>query len=149
MVKPITYYSTNDKDERADFKTALLKGMGSNYGLFMVAREEIPGIGRDRLLAMNAMSYAEIAFEVLSLFLGHEVPEGALRELLADAYREDRIPTVLERVTGRTHIMWLTRGPTYSFKDYAARFFGRMLNYFLGQIGARKVVVVATSGDTG
>ena len=31
--------------------------------------------------------------------------------------------------------MWLTKGPTYSFKDYAARFFGRMLNYFLGAMG--------------
>ena len=45
--------------------------------------------------------------------------------------------------------MWLTRGPTYSFKDYAARFFGRTLNFFLGERGLKRVVVVATSGDTG
>jgi threonine synthase len=45
--------------------------------------------------------------------------------------------------------MWLTHGPTYSFKDYAARFFGRALNYFLSKGGLRRVVVVATSGDTG
>ena len=48
-----------------------------------------------------------------------------------------------------THIMWLTKGPTYSFKDYAARFLARMLNYFLERRGLRRVVVVATSGDTG
>ena len=148
-MKPKTYYSTNNKDERVDFRTALLNGMGSNYGLYMVAREDIPEVGRDRLLAMKSMSYAEIAFEVLHPFLGYEVPEQPLTELLADAYREDKIPTEVQPVTGRTHIMWLTRGPTYSFKDYAARFFGRMLNYFLGRIGTRKVVVVATSGDTG
>jgi len=45
--------------------------------------------------------------------------------------------------------MWLTRGPTYSFKDYAARFFGRTLNYFLKKSDLRRVVAVATSGDTG
>ena len=45
--------------------------------------------------------------------------------------------------------MWLTQGPTYSFKDYAARFFGRILNYFLGRSGQKRVVAVATSGDTG
>ena len=45
--------------------------------------------------------------------------------------------------------MWLTQGPTYSFKDYAARFLGRALNYFLGAKGLKRVVVVATSGDTG
>ena len=43
-MRPITYYSTNNKEERANFRTALLKGMGSNYGLYMVAREEIPRV---------------------------------------------------------------------------------------------------------
>jgi threonine synthase len=68
---------------------------------------------------------------------------------LNDAYREDVIPTDIQHITGRTSIMWLTQGPTYSFKDYAARFFGRVLNFFLGARRLRKVVVVATSGDTG
>jgi threonine synthase len=45
--------------------------------------------------------------------------------------------------------MWLSRGPTYSFKDFAARFFGRVLNHFLGEGSLQRVVVVATSGDTG
>ncbi len=52
-------------------------------------------------------------------------------------------------MTEDTSLMWLTKGPTYSFKDYAARFFGRVLNYFLERRGLRRVVVVATSGDTG
>ena len=68
---------------------------------------------------------------------------------LDDAYREDKIPTEIQHVTGRTHIVWLTKGPTYSFKDYAARFFARALNYFLGKRGLKRTVVVATSGDTG
>lgn len=148
-MKPITYYSTNNKDERVNFRTALLNGMGSNYGLYMVARDDIPVLPLDLINSMSTMSYAEIAYQVLEPFLGSEIPAGALRDLLLDAYREDKIPTVIQHVTGRTHIMWLTRGPTYSFKDYAARFFGRALNYFLGQMGLRKVVVVATSGDTG
>ncbi|HEY3275232.1 MAG TPA: threonine synthase [Syntrophorhabdaceae bacterium] len=149
MIKPITYYSTNNKEERVNFRTALLNGMGSNYGLYMMAREDIPKIGAHSIAAMSSMSYAEIAFEVLFPFLGSEVPEKELRGILDDAYWVEKIPTTVQHVTGRTYIMWLTRGPTYSFKDYAARFFGRMLNYFLGSMGSRKVVVVATSGDTG
>ena len=39
--------------------------------------------------------------------------------------------------------------PTYSFKDYAARFFARVLNYFLKRSGLKRMVAVATSGDTG
>ena len=148
-MKPITYYSTNNKDERVNFRTALLNGMGSNYGLYMVARDNIPRLAPDLLAAMSSMSYAEIAYQVLEPFLGSEIPGNDLKDLLFDAYRDDKIPTVVQHVTGRSYIMWLTRGPTYSFKDYAARFFGRALNYFLGRMGLRKVVVVATSGDTG
>jgi threonine synthase len=146
---PITYYSTNNPGERINFETALLRGMAPDYGLYMVSRKDLPQISIDKLMAMPFMSYAQIAFEVLYPFLGSEVPERVLRSLLNDAYREDVIPTDVQHVTGRTYIMWLTKGPTYSFKDYAARFFGRMLNYFLGMRHLRRVVVVATSGDTG
>ena len=148
-MEPITYYSTNSPDERINFEAALLRGMAPDYGLYMVSRKELPQISIDKLMAMPFMSYAQIAFEVLYPFLGSEVSEKVLRSLLNDAYREDIIPTDIQYVTGRTHIMWLTKGPTYSFKDYAARFFGRMLNYFLGVRRLRRVVVVATSGDTG
>jgi threonine synthase len=148
-MEPITYYSTNNPSVRVNFETALLRGMAPDYGLYMVSRKELPQMPLDKLMAMPFMSYAQIAFEVLYPFLGSEVSEKVLRSLLNDAYREDIIPTDVQHVTGRTHIMWLTKGPTYSFKDYAARFFGRMLNYFLGVRRLRRVVVVATSGDTG
>ena len=145
----ITYYSTNNPGERVSFEIALLKGMAPDYGLYMPARSELPRVSRDTLRAMPAMSYGEIAFRVLHPFLDSEVPDDTLRAILNDAYREDVIPTEVRQVTGKTYIMWLTRGPTYSFKDYAARFFGRMLNYFLGERHLRRVVIVATSGDTG
>lgn len=148
-MKEIRYYSTNNPGERVNFETALLAGMASNYGLYMVARSDVPVLPEERIRAMRDMSYARIAFEVLEPFLGHEIPSAKLRPLLDDAYDEGKIPTVVQHVTGMTYIMWLTRGPTYSFKDYAARFFGRMLNFFLGKRGLRRVVVVATSGDTG
>lgn len=148
-MKKITYYSTNNKDYRVTFEEALLEGIAPDYGLYMIARDEIPKITMDKIKAMKGKSYSEIAFEVLSLYLAGEIPEKKLRELLEDAYREDKIPTDVEHITGNIYIMWLTKGPTYSFKDYAARFFGRTLNYFLGEKGLKRVVVVATSGDTG
>ncbi|HPH42488.1 MAG TPA: pyridoxal-phosphate dependent enzyme, partial [Syntrophorhabdaceae bacterium] len=148
-MKRLTYYSTNNTNERIDFETALLRGMASDYGLYMIARDEVPVLNIDKIRHMRTMSYAEISFEVLYPYLWSEVPEEKLRLLLNDAYREDKIPTYVQHVVGSTSIMWLTKGPTYSFKDYAARFFGRMLNYFLKKRGLRRIVVVATSGDTG
>jgi len=148
-MKSITYYNLNKKTEVVNFETALLRGMGSDYGLFMVTRKDIPKLSIDEIKEMKHMSYAQIAFKVLSPFLSSEIPSTKLEELLNDAYREDVIPTKVQNVIGNTHIMWLTNGPTYSFKDYAARFFGRSLNYFLGERGLKRTVVVATSGDTG
>ena len=149
VMKEILYYSTNNRSERANFETALLRGMASEYGLYMVARQDIPVISRERIREMRGLSYAAIAYQVLYPFLANEIPPDRLKALLDDAYREDKIPTKVQHITGRTYIMWLTQGPTYSFKDYAARFLGRALNYFLGKRGLRRVVVVATSGDTG
>ena len=148
-MKTITFYSTNNKSERVNFETALMNGLASNYGLYMISRNDIPKVTPETLKAMKGMSYAQIAFEVLNPFLGAEVEEADLAEMLNDAYDDSIIPTTVQHLTGRTHIMWLTRGPTYSFKDYAARFFGRMLNYFLKQSELKRVVAVATSGDTG
>ncbi|MHB8110264.1 MAG: threonine synthase [Syntrophorhabdaceae bacterium] len=143
------YYSTNNPAELVDFQTALLNGMASNYGLYMIDRNDVPVLPRDSIDGMKGKSYADIAYRVLESFLKDEIPGNILKDLLDDAYDVGKIPTVVQHVTGKTYIMWLTRGPTYSFKDYAARFFGRMLNFFLGKRKLRRVVVVATSGDTG
>lgn len=145
----VFFKSTNNPNEKITFEAAFLRGLAPDYGLYTVARGDIPRLSLPEISQMRGLSYAEIAFRVLSPYLEDEVPAGTLKALLADAYREDRIPTDIDNVTGKTWIMWLTKGPTYSFKDYAARFFGRMLDFFLGRKGLRRTVVVATSGDTG
>ena len=117
---PIMYKSTNNAMERVNFETSLLRGLAPDYGLYMVARQDIPRLQPDVVKGMREMSYSEVAFQVLRPYLLPEVPEGDLAPLLDDAYRVDTIPTEVQRVTEDTYIMWLTRGPTYSFKDYAA-----------------------------
>ena len=148
-MKTVMYHSTNNENERVNFETALMNGLASNYGLYMISRSDIPRIMPESVKAMKDMSYSEIAFEVLNLFLNAEVKAADLRSMLDDAYDHMVIPTTMQHLIGKTHIMWLTKGPTYSFKDYAARFFGRMLNYFLKKSGKKRIVAVATSGDTG
>jgi threonine synthase len=145
----VFFKSTNNPNERITFEAAFLRGLAPDYGLYTVAREGIPRFSSREIEQMQGISYAEIAYRVLSPYLKTEVPAESLEALLADAYREDQIPTDILHIAGQSWIMWLTKGPTYSFKDYAARFFGRMLDFFLGRKGLRRTVVVATSGDTG
>ncbi len=99
--------------------------------------------------SMKGMNYAQIAFEVLFPFLYEEISAEEFKIILNEAYDEKKIPTKIQHITGKTSIMWLSDGPTYSFKDYAARFLGKMLDHFLRKSGLKRVVAVATSGDTG
>ena len=141
------FYSTNNKEHKVSFEEALLCGMAPDYGLYMISQKDIPHLTDEQIVAMKGKEYSQIAFEVLNPFLKEEIPENQLKNLLNDAYSIKKIPTKVELVTKRTYIMWLTQGPTYSFKDYAARFFGRTLNYFLGKRKIRRTVVVATTSQ--
>jgi threonine synthase len=145
----IFYHSTNNYNENIGFRQAFLNGIASNYGLYMMRRKDIPKLSSEEIEKMRSMSYAEIAFRVLFPYVTQDISETTFISILEDAYNEKVIPVDLQKITGQTHIMWLSKGPTYSFKDFAARFFARVLNYILGDIGLNRTVIVATSGDTG
>ena len=145
----ILFHSTNNPNLRATFEEALLKGQPDDYGLFMLRKEDLPHFGPETIKWMKGKPYHEIAFQVLNPFLKDEIPRHKLEVLLADAYDPGKIPVNVNRIAANMYIMWLTHGPTYSFKDFAARFFGRTLDYSLEKRGERRAVLVATSGDTG
>jgi threonine synthase len=145
----ILYHSTNNHGEQVGFREAILNGIASNFGLYMMKRSDLPKLSLHNISAMESKSYADIAFQVLLPFVLPDIGEKDFAAILEDVYDENVIPVDIEHVTGRTSLMWLSHGPTYSFKDFAARFFGRVLNHFLIESGLERVVVVATSGDTG
>jgi threonine synthase len=140
----ISYFSTNLKSPELSFGDALLQGQAPDRGLYMPNR--IPKLAAERLDAFMELSYPQIAFEVLHAFLKEEVPADTLRALVNDAYDYD-VP--LEHVTGRQYVMRLDQGPTASFKDFAARMMGRLMNYFLEKKNRELLILTATSGDTG
>ena len=66
--------------------------------------------------------------------------------MVKDAYNFE-VP--LEKVYERKYIMRLDQGPTASFKDFAARMMGRLMQYFLKKQNRNMLILTATSGDTG
>jgi len=142
-------FSNTNGAEKVSFQEALIKGAAPNDGLYTITKDEIPYIRAGQILDMAGKPYWRIAFEVLWPYLEGEITEVALARILKEAYDEKIIPVPIQHVVDNTHILWLTQGPTSSFKDFAARFFARMLNYFAGRLGIKLIVVVATSGDTG
>lgn len=55
----------------------------------------------------------------------------------------------LEKVYDNKYVMRLDQGPTASFKDFAARMMGRLMQYFLKKENRSLLILTATSGDTG
>ena len=140
----IKFFSTNGHPQRVNFKEALLMGQAPDKGLYMP--EQIPEIPRSKIDGFPKMSYPKIAREVVKPYLGDLVSDSALRVMLEDAYDYD-VP--VERVYDGKYVLRLDRGPTCSFKDFAARLMGRLIQYFLKQEGRSILILTATSGDTG
>lgn len=140
----LMFYSTNGSPERVDFRQALLSGQAPDMGLYMP--EHIPRIGPEEISRFSKMRYPQIAYRVVGPYIGDLIPEGDLISMLEDAYSFD-VP--IERVFDRAHVMRLDRGPTCSFKDFAARLMGRLVQYFLEREGRSIIILTATSGDTG
>lgn len=140
----IHYYSTNLQAKPVTFGEALLHGQAPDRGLYLPNR--IPKLTPVQLEALREMSYPELAFTILRAFLEDEVPAATLKSLVYDAY-DYAVP--LEHVCDQKFVMRLDQGPTASFKDFAARMMGRLMNHFLAKDRKELLILTATSGDTG
>lgn len=140
----IKYYSTNLQSEKVSFRDALLQGQAPDRGLYMP--ESIPQLTREQIWEFRNKEYYEIAYEVISRFTQDEIPAADLMAIVKDAYNF-QVP--LENVYNRNYIMRLDQGPTASFKDFAARLMGRLMQYFLKKENRKMLILTATSGDTG
>jgi threonine synthase len=140
----IKYYSTNRRSPEVTFREALLGGLAPDGGLYLP--DSFPLIDKSELESFSGMEYHEIAFSVLEKLIGNEIGHSDLKQICRDAYCFE-VP--LEKVKDRKYIMRLDRGPTASFKDFAARVMSRLMQYFLASGDSRLTILTATSGDTG
>ena len=143
-MEKIKYYSTNHKSGLFTFQEALLKGLAPDKGLFLPDR--IPEISIEEIEELTGLSYAEIAYRISHKFLQLDIPDLELEKIVRDAYNYD-VP--LEHVYERKYVMRLDQGPTASFKDFAARMMGRLMQYYLSLKQGELLILTATSGDTG
>ena len=141
---PIYYFSTNLNAAKVSFRDALLTGLAPDRGLYMP--EHLPSISKEELSAFTKMPYYEIAYQIGRKFLSDEIPDKDLLKIVRDAYNFE---VLLEKVYDSKYVMRLDQGPTASFKDFAARMMGRLMQYFLDKENRNLLILTATSGDTG
>lgn len=141
---PIRYYSTNRSAPEVTFDVALLEGQASDRGLYLPDR--FPSITSEELASWTELPYSDVAFNVLARFTEGVISRDHMKRLCESAYDFD-VP--IETVDDNRHIMRLDRGPTASFKDFAARMMARWMGSLWDRVDGELVILTATSGDTG
>jgi len=148
----MNYVSTRGAwhDVPQPFCGILLEGLAPDGGLAVPAR--YPRFAPDELAALRGSSYADLAFAVLSRFIG-DIPRETLRRIIGATYTaatfgSDDI-TPLATLEPGLHVLRLSNGPTLAFKDIALQLLGNLFEYALGASGRTLNVLGATSGDTG
>ncbi|MBG6129691.1 threonine synthase [Aquimarina sp. EL_43] len=138
------YYSLNNNAPKVSFSEAVIKGLAPDRGLYFP--ENITPLPSSFFENIEHLDNIEIAYQAIQQFVGDEIPEPELRDILADVLSFD-FPVV--EVENNIGTLELFHGPTMAFKDVGARFMARCLGYFNRNNENQVTVLVATSGDTG
>ncbi len=155
------YISTRGHAAAQNFSEILLAGLAPDGGLYLP--DAYPQVSGAELDAWRKLSYADLAFEILSRF-ATDIPAEDLRALAKKTYTaevycngregEDAalitpLCTLEERDGGKLMLQALSNGPTLAFKDMAMQLLGNLFEYTLRRQNAELNILGATSGDTG
>ena len=152
------YLSTRGQSPTRQFCDILLGGLAPDGGLYLP--ESYPAITAEELTAWRSMSYAELAFAVLSKFID-DIPPADLKAICDKTYTAQvyGFPRPGSNAADITPVTWLepnklgllelSNGPTLAFKDMAMQLLGNLFEYVLKQRSETINILGATSGDTG
>ena len=151
------YISTRGNAPAKSFTEILLGGLAPDGGLYLP--EYYPQVSRSELDAWRTLSYADLAFAVLSKF-ATDIPAADLKAIIDRTYTEQvygngradsdwKQITPLRTLEPGLHILELSNGPTLAFKDMAMQLLGNLFEYALDKQHEELNILGATSGDTG
>ncbi|WP_164962118.1 threonine synthase [Rubrivivax sp. JA1026] len=144
------YLSTRGDLTPRGFSDILLEGLAPDGGLYLPTH--YPQVDPATLQRWRGLSYADLAFEILSLYID-DIPAADLKRLVHAAYTEAVFGTPeitpLKPLGDGLCLQALSNGPTLAFKDMAMQLLGHLFEYELGRRGETLNILGATSGDTG
>jgi threonine synthase len=145
----LRYVSSRGGGAPCGFEAVLFAGLAADGGLYLP--EAWPRIERDELETLQGAPYQAVAARVLAPFVGDDLCEAELGDLIDKAYAGFDHATIapLRQLGPSEWLLELFHGPTLAFKDVAMQLLGRLFEFFLSR-GRRPITIVgATSGDTG
>ena len=145
----VLYKSTRSDSTPVTASQAILKGLSEDGGLFVP--DHIPTLDKS-LSELSKMTYGEVAYEVMKLFLT-DFTEEELRACIKNAYDSkfdtDVIAPLVE--ADGAYYLELFHGATIAFKDMALSILPHLLITSAKKNNVKNEIVIltATSGDTG
>jgi threonine synthase len=140
----MNFYSTADKHHRATLRQAVLAGLPPVGGLYMPEFiEPLPALFYET--AADA-TFHEISARMARSLLGKDLQEDVMERIVRESF-DFKVPLI--RLDDDTYVLELFHGPTFAFKDFAARFMARLMAHFVAGESRGLHILVATSGDTG
>ncbi|MBR1651544.1 MAG: threonine synthase [Lachnospiraceae bacterium] len=145
----IMYSSTRGHGGKVTASQAILKGLAEDGGLFVP--DKIPALDKS-LKELSEMSYQEVAYEVMKLFLT-DFTEDELKTCINRAYDskfDTEVIAPLAYAEG-AYYLELFHGATIAFKDMALSILPHLMitSARKNNIKNEIVILTATSGDTG
>ena len=145
----LIYKSTRNNQETATASEAILKGLAGEGGLFVPSY--IPKLDKS-LKELSKMSYQEVAYEVMKLFMT-DFTEEELKHCINSAYdKKFDTESIAELVKKEdAYYLELFHGSTIAFKDMALSILPHLLTTAAKKNNVKNdiVILTATSGDTG
>jgi len=149
MNMDLQYISTRGHAQRVTASEAIVKGIAPDGGLYVPETIPVFTLSMD---AMAKLSYQDLAYEVLKLFLT-DFTEDELRACISGAYGQGfddpSVAPVVE--AGGAYFLELFHGRTLAFKDMALSILPHLMMTAAKKIGLNSEICIltATSGDTG
>jgi threonine synthase len=127
-------------EEQVSFREAVLRGLGSDQGLYFPETfEALPAVPD-----LLQEPFVPRSVAILKHLVGDEVSDSAMRDMVSCAFDFPLETPVLD---DRVRALELFHGPSLAFKDFGARFMAQCLAAF--HQGGPMTILTATSGDTG
>ena len=146
----MNYLSTRGDTTPRKFCDILLEGLAPDGGLYLPTH--YPQVSAETLQRWRALPYADLAFEVLSLYID-DIPADDLKAICRKTYTQAVFGTAaivpVRPLEPGLFLQALSNGPTLAFKDMAMQLLGNLFEYELARRGEQLNILGATSGDTG
>ena len=145
----LLYSSTRNSEKKITASQAILKGLADDGGLFVP--ESIPALDVS-IEELSKMSYQQVAYEVMKLFLT-DFTEEELKNCINRAYdsKFDTTEIAPLKFADGAYYLELFHGSTIAFKDMALSILPHLLITSAKKNNVKNEIVIltATSGDTG